>query len=344
MAFGDMAAEIRGSIPKLPYILARTLINRAYRQIRESNLWSFQLFEANWISPPLLNTGKVTTVVGSPNITFNADAIAAIQAAQIAQPYSLITARQFRIASGTIYNIIALDPAFASNGIAVLDRIYADINSSNINAAYQIYQLYYPAQYIDVLSYLTVRNQDMFMYLNTTTTRKMIDAWDPQRTWYQFPTHVVPLGLDLRGQGVTDAAGRSLASGTLGFPLFELWGQPVTGFTYQLYGVRRGSDLDQLTDTLPIQVGEDVVLARARAYAYEWAEANKAANPRDDGPDYKFLMKQTLDVYKDLLVRYRKQDKEFVDNWFSTRQSWAWPSGYGFYNTLAGTAGPYAQA
>ena len=341
-SLGDMASELRGSIPKLPHVLCRTLINRAYRQIRESNLWSFQLFEANWISPPLINTGTVTATQGFATITFDANAIAAIQAAQLAQPYSLITQRQFRISSGTIYNIISLDPAFASNGIATLDRIFADL-PSGAGQPYQIYQIYYPAQFEDVLTYLTVRNMQMFMWLNTTTTRKAIDAWDPQRTWYQFPTHVVPIGLDLRGQGVTDAAGRSLASGTLGFPLFELWGQPVTGFTYQLYGTRRGADLDQLTDTLPLQVGEDCVLARARAYAYEWAEANKGNNPRDEGPDYKFLIKQTLDVYKDLLIRYRKQDKEYVDSFFSTRQSWAWPSGFGFYNTLAGTAGPYVQ-
>src|SRR5579859_4055477 len=102
MALGNMVSELRGSIPKLPFAFTKTLVNRAWRQVRESNLWSFQLFEANWISPPLVNTGTVTATPGSANITFNADAIAAIQAAQIAQPYSLITQRQFRIASGTI--------------------------------------------------------------------------------------------------------------------------------------------------------------------------------------------------------------------------------------------------
>ena len=78
MSLGDMTSEIRGSIPKMPYVFCRTLVNRAWRQVRESNLWSFQLFEANWISPPLLNTGTVTAVVGSPNITFSPAAIAAM--------------------------------------------------------------------------------------------------------------------------------------------------------------------------------------------------------------------------------------------------------------------------
>jgi hypothetical protein len=342
MALGNMVAELRGSLPKLPFAFTKTLINRAYRQIRESHLWSFNVFEANWISPPLVNAGTVNVTQGLPTITFDPIAIAAITAAQIAQPYSLMTQRQFRIGAGTIYNIIALDPAFNVNGIATLDRIYADFGNGP-GQAYQIYQLYYPAQYVDTLTYLTVRNMQMFMYLNTETTRRQIDTWDPQRTWYQFPTHVVPLGLDIRGQNVTDSRGRSLASGTLGFPLFELWGQPVTNFTYQLYGIRRGVDLVQLTDTLPISVGEDLVLARAKAYAYEWAEANQGANPRDVEPDYKYLQKQTLDVYKDLLIRYRKQDKEYLNNYIACREYWRWPNGFGFYNTLSGTAGPYTQ-
>jgi hypothetical protein len=343
MALGDMVSELRGSLPKLPFAYTKTLVNRAWRQVRESSYWSFQLFEANWISPPLLNTGTVTVTQGSQTIVFdNLVAVPAILAAQIAQPYSLITQRQFRVGSGTIYNIIGLDPAFNTNGIATLDRIYADF-PSGAGQAYQIYQLYYPAQYQDVLTYMTIRNMQMFMYLNTTSSRVMIDTWDPQRTWYQFPTHAVPLGIDLRGQGQFDTTGRSLQSGTLGFPLFELWGQPVTNFTYQLYGLRRGVDLINLTDTLPIQVGEDLVLARARAYAYEWAEANKANNPRDDSPDYKFLVAQALAVYRDLLIRYRKQDKEYIDNYYSMRFHWTWPNSYGFYNTLSGTAGPYTQ-
>src|SRR5215831_502423 len=211
MALGNMITELRGSVPKIPFAYTKTLVNRAWRQIRESNIWSFQLFEANWVSPPLCNTGFCTATLGSPTITFNAAAIAAIQASQLAVPQSLITQRQFRIGSGTIYNLIALDPAFNVNGIVTLDRPYADLNPVGPGLGYQIYQLYYPTQFIDVVRYMTVRNMQMFMYLNTTTTRTLIDTWDPQRTWYQFPTHVVPLGIDLRGQGQLDARGRSLA-------------------------------------------------------------------------------------------------------------------------------------
>ena len=108
MAFQDMRAELRGCVPKLPFVYTSTLINRAYRTIRESNLWSFQLFESSWITPPLISTGTVTCATGSPNITFNATAVSAINAAQLLSTYSLITQRQFRnSAAGGIYNIIS---------------------------------------------------------------------------------------------------------------------------------------------------------------------------------------------------------------------------------------------
>jgi len=306
--------------------------------VRESNLWSFNLFECSWISPPLMTTGTVTATQGFPTITFDPVAIAAIQAAQIAQPYSLFTQRQFRIGVGGIYNILSLDPAFASNGIATLDRPYGDVGGAGL--AYQIYQLYYiatdnsGAPMPDFLTWLSVRNPIMFLNLELTKTRKQLDAIDPQRLWYAWPTDVVPWGIDLRGQGTINA------SASVGCMLFELWGQPVNPFTYQCYGVRKGTDLVDPTDTLPVQVGEDIVLALARTYAYEWAEANKDIAPRNSGPDFRFLIGKSLDEYKKLLIMYRRQDRELVDNWSSLRQLSTPIFAIGHYNTLAGVGGP----
>lgn len=335
MAFIDLYSELRGSVPKLPISFAKTLVNRAWRVVRESNLWSFNLLEFAWITPPLINSGTVNVTQGLAAITFDATAIAAITAAQPLQPYSLITQRQFRIGVGGIYNLIALDPAFASNGKATLDRIYADPGGAG--QAYTIYQVYYVPPVSDFLVLKTVRNTTMFLSLGLDMTRAEVDARDPQRSWYQFPTQVVPFGTDQRG------AGTATPSATLGYPLFELWGQPVVPFTYQCYGLRRGVPLVNPTDALPTAVGEDLVLAKAYEYAYEWAESNKDMSPRSQGPDYRFLMGATRDKFTKLLTLYRKQDKETVNNWFSSRGV-LWGAGaFGYYNTIAGVAGPYAQ-
>jgi hypothetical protein len=330
VAFVDMSAEIRGCIPKISILFARTLVNRAWRAVREANLWSFNLFESSWITPPLEASGTCNVAQGFPIITFDATARAALVADQISQPYSLLTQRQFRVGVGGIYSIIKLDPNFSTNGVATLDRPYAD--PSNAAAAYQVYQLYYPAPFADHRAWLSVRNPQMFIDLDLTTTRAAVDAMDPQRSWYQFPTRVVSYARDTRP-----------GSATLGFPLFELWGQPVAPFTYQCYGVRNGVDLINPGDTLPQPLDEDLVLSKARELAYEWAEANKDSQPRNSGPDFRYLMGKAQKDHTALKVLYRKQDREFVLNWFVQRQTVLGGRGLGYYNTLAGFAGPYAQ-
>lgn len=327
MAFVDMSAEIRGCVPKISILLARTLVNRAWRAVRESNLWSFNLFESSWITPPSEQSGTCNVSQGSASITFDATARAALLVDQVAQPYSLITQRQFRVGVGGIYSLLTMN---FGTGVATLDRPYADL--SNASASYIVYQLYYPAPFKDHRAWISVRNPQMFIDLDLTTTRAQVDAMDPQRSWYQFPTRVVPYARDTRP-----------GSSTLGFPLFELWGQPVAPFTYQCYGVRNGLDFINPGDILPQPLDEDLVLAKARELAYEWAEANKDSQPRNSGPDFRFLMGKAAKDHRELKVLYRKQDREYVLNWFTNRASVLGGRGLGYYNTLAGFAGPYAQ-
>jgi hypothetical protein len=326
MSYIDMSSEIRGSVPKISILFARTLVNRAWRAVRESNLWSFNLFESSWITPPLETSGTCAVVQGSATITFDAIARAALLADQTAQPYSLLTTRQFRVGVGGIYSIISIDPSFSTNGIATLDRAFAD--PSNAAAAYQVYQLYYAAPFKDHRAWLSVRNPTMFIDLDLTTTRAQVDAMDPQRSWYQFPTRVVPYARDTR-----------VGSATLGYPLFELWGQPVAPFTYQCYGVRSGVDFSLPTDTVPQPLDEDLILAKAREFAYEWAEANKDITPRSSGPDFRFLIGKAQADFTKQKVLYRKQDREFVLNWMVSHRGLD-AGRISYYNSLAGFAGP----
>ena len=325
-----MQAELRGAVPKLPFAFTKTLINRAWRLIRESHLWSFNVFESSWTSPSPISAGTASVTQGTNTVQFDATATAALNVASTL--ISPVTQRQFRVGVGGIYNIISYVPA---TGLATLDRIFGD--PTNSAALYTVYQVYYTPPFLDHLAWFSVRNPQMFLDLDLDKTRAWVDKRDPQRSWYQFPTHVVPFGTDMRGAGTTNA------SATLGFPLFELWGQPVVPFTYQCYGLRRGVDLVRPDDVLPISVGEDLVLARAKVWAYEWAEANKDVAPRATGPDFRFLMGMARDEYREYLTLYRKQDKEIIDNYFSAREPGLASRAYGYYNTLASVAGPYAQ-
>ena len=333
MSLATMMTELRGAVPKIPISYCKTLVNRAYGDLRRQNLWSFQLFQGQWIAPPQLTgptNGTCTVTQGSATVTFDATAKAAINALAASQPYSLITQRQFRVASSGIYSIWAYDSA---TGIATLDRWFGE--SSATSSQFSIYQAYYVpvvanSPITDFRSWIAVRDMANFTDLFTERyDQRTINALDPQRTWYGIPTDVIPFADDANP-----------ASPSYGALQFELWGGPLFNVNYQLYGIRNGADLSRPADVLPFAVGEDCVLARARNYAYEWAEANKDITPRAQGPDFKFLMGKSQKEYSDLFRKYRQLDRDRVDNWFSVRRSAIGNRGGPLYHSQAGVAAP----
>lgn len=324
MAFIDMITEIRGDVPKLPFPMIRTLINRAWKDVRRNNLWSFQLYDGpQWISPArLTGSGEVTATQGSASVTVDATAAAEINAA--ATSYSAITDRQFRVAQGTIYNI------WGWNGVntLTLDRVYGE-TTATLTTNWQILQVYYAAPYQDHRTWVTVRDMQNFLDLFTNKTRAQIDAADPQRSWYYFPTDVVYYQQN-----------QNPNASTYRYHMYELWGLPSSNRNYQLYGIREYPDLSANDDTLPPAIGEDCVTAQARYYAYQWAEANKGEIPRNQGPDFKFLMAQTAADYKRLLREYRRDNREAVNNWFSVRRLGLYGKVFAYYNPFSQTAFP----
>jgi len=331
MAYVNMYQELTGCVPKLPLDYSKTLINRAWRDVRRQNLWSFQLYEGNWVSPALINTGTVTTVQGASTVTFNAAASTAIAAVSAIGPFPTnLLQRQFRVGISTIYNIWAYSN---SGGIVTLtlDRPYTD--ASVTASPYTIFQCYYPAPYQDHLLWINVRDIVNFNDLVIYSNRKQVDMMDPQRTIYYLPTYVVAYQ-QLQNPNVV----------TYGVPTFELWGQPQYPITYQLMGIRKGTALVNDTDTLPYAVGEDAVMALSRAYAYEWAEGTKGDLPRNQGSDFKFLMGAALAEYKRLIRDYRRQDRETTDNWYEIRRRPTFFANvYGYYSSIGGTANPGAS-
>lgn len=321
-----MYSELTGWVPKLPVDLSKTLIKRAWADVRRSNLWSFQLYEANWVSPAVLTTGTVTVTQGLNTVVFDAAATTAITPLATSGPFPTnLLQRQFRVGVSTIYNIwsFQLVGGFAQ---LTLDRPYTDAGGSA--QAYQILQCYYPAPFKDHLLWMNVRDIVNFNDLNIWGTRYQIDLMDPQRTLFYLPTWCVPYQND-----------QNPASKTYGFPMFELWGVPQYVLTYQLYGIRRGPDLVNDSDVLPVAVGEDAVVALGKYYAYQWAESNKGDQPRNQGTDFKFLMGAAKTEYDRLVRDYRRQDKETVDNWYNVRRRPQMFSNIdGYYNAIGMTA------
>ncbi len=324
MPFANMVAELHGCIPKIPVDYAGTLINRAWKDIRRKNIWSFLLFDANWISPPIIKAGTCTTTQGSPLVGLDAMAAAAVIAGSL-QP-TILTQRQFRSAVSTIYNIWAFDGV----NTLTLDRPYNEVGGAG--KPYLIWQCYYPAPMKDFWGWTSVRDMTNVIDLFTDRyTRAAIDEMDPQRTFAAtFPTDVAFYTSDLNP-----------ASPTFGYPMFELWGSPLYNLVWQLYGFRKGNDLVNPGDSLPNAVGEDCVMSLARKYAYEWAEANKDnTGPRGSSPDYRYLMQEAGADYLRLFREYRKDDRQTVDNFFSIQRRSLYGRFVAAYNTLSSTAWP----
>ncbi len=96
-----------------------------------------------------------------------------------------------------------------------------------------------------------------------------------------------------------------------------------------------GTWAQQTLAILPAAIGEDCVMAKARYYAYEWAEGSKGDMPRNVGSDFKFLMGASDAEFKSLWKQYRRQDRETVDSWYEIRRNRSWLANIdGYYSSI----------
>ena len=131
--------------------------------------------------------------------------------------------------------------------------------------------------------------------------------------------------------------------------------------TYQLYGYRKGFVLVNgvptpisasslasgqavpmvlPSDDLPTALGEDCVMAKARKYAYEWAEANPAPGVKR-APNFIVLKRDADADFTKLYKSYRKDDRAMVDAFHTKfRASRPYPNYDGSYNSISGIANP----
>jgi hypothetical protein len=335
-----MKAELAQAIPGMSRIYAGTLINRAWRIVRDSTLWSFQLIIGSFSTPAMITQGTVTTpTLPSPS---NIIGDAAATAAWSAITFPFITQYQFRVGNYSIYNVIGYDVTTnAPFGTLFLDRPFVDPITNPVGNAYQLFQLYYPAPSKSFKRWLSVQDVVNGYSLNIWTGRRDVNFADPMRQMTTNPIAIMGTGQDKRP-----------GSSTPGYQLYELWPVPSAKISYMTWYVDRGADLILNQDTLPDPIPEDVVLMKARAYAYEWAEARKdVMAAKDSGANYAILKKTAEDDFLARLHTLRLEDKDAVDAflarmknanaalginpWFNSgigRASMGWP--VGLYRTI----------
>ena len=302
MAFQDYVAELAGYVPRVPIPLAKTLVNRAWRDIRDSRLWSFLVAEGNLISPQIIVSGSVAVTQYQPIITFDAPARAAIAALPAGGP--VVTQCHFRVGGGgPLFSIFGYN---GGTGVATLERGFQD--TSNSLSTFQIYKAYYQpsidmvpsAQ--DFLRFASVYDPAMGYALSRHYTKTELDRRDPLR--------------GAVGQPILISAYKS--NPQTGEPIFEMWPHPTFQRSYMVLYERKGMNFVGNNEALPAIIPDELLMQRARHHVYEWAESNKGLFPELAKTDWRFLGAKVDGDYKLLLQKTVMRDEEtFQQNWLS---------------------------
>jgi hypothetical protein len=317
MALRDMIGDMLGRVPKLSAQLARTLVNEALSKIYSENDWSFNLVEGGWLTQNLVSDGTITAKIGSNQIIGDVIAVAAWNAVGFD-----ITQMQIRLPAYALYSVVAY-----SAPVLTIDRPWMEPDGAFLE--YFMYQAYYPAPVPDMRRWLTIRDTTNAASLDFSSFKQTdLATADPQRTIFQNPSCVVPYKVDSRP-----------GSATMGYMLYEMYPQPLQELPYALFAVREGAPLVNPQDTLPYPLTEELVRARARMLAYEWAESQMGQEThRGSQADYRFLMGAAEALYRERIQDVRKIDRNLSDQFIASLNRCK-GAAYGgpFFSPLTGT-------
>jgi hypothetical protein len=333
MALIDLISEMTEEIPALDRVQAKKYVNRAWRVVEDSCLWSFQLGQGGFSTPQVTTGGTITAALGSNQIIGDATATAQWLALPF---YWSPTVQQIRANGFSIYSIIAIDtttnPPFAT---LTLDRNFVDPLPFFTGVGYQMFMQYIacPPRF---KRWFTIADMFNCWALDIWTGKRTVDLTDPARLYTSNPSCALAFGTDKRGAGTTNP------SATLGQELYELYPTPQTEISYQTYYAQYAGPLISNTDTLPFQVDEEIVLWRAKVYGYQWAEARKdVMAAKGSGANYLSLKKSANDEFYQRLKTARLVDREAVDSYMvNMKAALAGFRGFGmpYFNALSGTA------
>lgn len=286
----------------MPPGLARILVNRAWRDICDSRLWSFLVEDAQIFTPALLDDGTVSVTQFSSTVTGDATASAA-WLPQVLNTGASFVKRQFRVStSGPIYDITAVD---VSNPAAIVLTITLGTNAigytgeTDTDASYQIYKCYVEPPAEDFLRWVTFYDPSSGYWLKVNKQRQELDRMDPLRS--------------SQGQPYIVASFKANSAATGRAPRFELWPSPSYEKAYSTLYQRRGAELVD-DEELPLAIPSALVVWRSLATAGMWGIANQGAMPELRGADWKFFVQEGQKNYDRMMPGVKKSDNETFQN------------------------------
>jgi len=294
----SLASELVGWVPKLPPGLARILVNRAWRDICDSRLWSFLVEDAQIYSPALISDGTASVTQFSDQVTLDATA-SALVLAQVLNTGAPMNTRQFRVSTtGPIYNITAIDvtnPAAIVLTIALGTNAIGYSGETNAAASYQIFRCYYDAPSRDFKKWLSVYDPSSGYWLKINKQQADINRMDPQRSSQGQPYIVASF------KAGSAANGRA--------PKQEWYPTPTFEKSYSTLYIRRGAELvddEDIPDTIP----PGLVVWKALSHSGMWGLANQGAIPDLRGVDWRYFITHGQENYDKMLPGVKKTDDE----------------------------------
>lgn len=288
MSYQTLVSELTGSLPGLPFPLAQIHINRAWDDIRRERIWSFLIGETAYTFPTQIVAGTVTITQFSTSVTLDATATTALTG--LSNP--LITARQFRVNGGQVYNVVSL---VGSN--LVVDRAIQEPTAAG--QPYQVYQCYIAPPTTDFLkwdSFDDFQNGYSITGGRLSVSRTSFDLRDPQR----------------QSQGLAYFVGQ-YKSDAVGGPLYELWPHPVQGQSFNVTYRRQGVAFTTPASVQPLIISDTLLVLRALVFhAYPWAEANKGNFPALAKTNFLSLIRDRRAEYITELGKIKRQDDEVL--------------------------------
>jgi hypothetical protein len=324
-----MTSELTELVPGMSRVRAKRLVNRAFKIVQDSCLWSFQLGQGGFSTPEITTAGTITCVLGQSTITGDATASAAWQALPF---YWAPTLQQIRAQGFSIYSVIAMDTSTPTAVVLTLDRPFVDPLPFFTGVGYQMFQAYIPAP-PRFKRWLTIADMFNCWPLDYWTGRRTIDLTDPARLYTSNPDMALGLGQDRRGAGTANA------SATLGQQLFELYPNPQTEISYQTYFVAEAPYLENNSDTLPDPIDEELITQKALTWAYRDAEGRRdIMAAKGAGGNFLGLKKDSEADFLARLKTLRLLDRDAVDSYMVDMK--AATSGYRmpYFNSRSRTA------
>lgn len=306
LTYKELASELVGHLPDLPFPAAQRFINRAYRDIRDYYSWSFLLEEGTLEVPDSVTAGTMGVEQGSATFTLDATADAVWNALGMFIP---VTSRQVKVGNALPYNILTYDGV--SSG--TFDRVYSGATDAAIT--YTLYRAYYAAP-SDFVRWVSIVDPVNGYTLIRSRSKQWLDNIDPQRS-------------SLGGPAIYIASYKYGTVSGVQTPFYELWPAPTAAATLMTLYKRRGVDFSADTDVAPAVISDDIIIQRGLYYGYQYAATNAGRVAAWTRVRWGDLIKTSLLAYKEALAdAVRQDDSTMMQSIIGRQIGWPYDSNY----------------